>query len=105
MMRRQVLMVLAILAALLGLAPGPGAAPAGATVGDPATTIDLPVTQAASVAVDQGTGRIFVLGSEGVAVRDAAGGPVATLAVTGSEIAAYNDRVVVIDGTAATMTR
>ncbi|HEX7135964.1 MAG TPA: DUF4214 domain-containing protein [Iamia sp.] len=104
-MRRQVLMVVAILAALLGLAPGTGAAPAGAAAGDPPTTIDLPVTRAASVAVDHGTGRIFVLGREGVAVRDAAGGAVATLAVTGSEIAAANDRVLVIDGAAATMTR
>ena len=54
---------------------------------------------------DHDSGRVFVLGRDGVAVRDASGAAVATLPVVGTEMDAEVDGVVVIDGPTATITR
>lgn len=92
------------LVVLVGLVPGgpTGPVPAGAAVGDPPTTVDLPITGARSLVVHWASGRVFVLGDDGVAVRTADGAAVATVPVTGAAIATEGDDVVVVGGSSLT---
>ncbi|HMJ79298.1 MAG TPA: DUF4214 domain-containing protein [Iamia sp.] len=97
--------VLAVVAGL-GAAPGLGpAVPAGAALGDPVVSVALPLDRATRLAVEETSGRVFVLGDDGVVVRDAAGGAVGTVAVEGTDVAAGGGAVVVIDGPTGAMTK
>lgn len=92
------------LVVLVGLVPGGagGPVPAGAAVGDPPTTVDLPISGARSLVVHWTSGRVFVLGDDGVAVRTSGGAAVATVPVTGTAIATEGDDVVVVGGASLT---
>ncbi len=107
MARRITSVVMAVVAALTLVTAAPGGAPpAGAALGDPVVSVALPLDHATRLAVDGETGRVLVLGDDGVAVRSATGAAVGLVPVTGTDIATNGDgTAVVLDGPAGTMTK